>query len=69
MLVSMSWKGDCYDAVAESFFATLEFELITQHDWHSRDEARGGRSTCARVSGNVAGARQRSCRSNLDCAA
>jgi len=41
MLASMSGKGDCYDnAVAESFFATLEFELIMQHDWHSRDEAR-----------------------------
>jgi transposase InsO family protein len=41
MLASMSRKGDCYDnAVAESFFATLEFELIMRHDWHSRDEAR-----------------------------
>jgi len=41
MLASMSRKGDCYDnAVAESFFATLEFELIMKHDWHSRDEAR-----------------------------
>ena len=41
MLASMSAKGDCYDnAVAESFFATLEFELIMKHDWHSRDEAR-----------------------------
>ncbi len=41
MLASMSGKGDCYDnAVAESFFATLEFELIMKHDWHTRDEAR-----------------------------
>ena len=41
MLASMSGKGDCYDnAVAESFFATLEFELIMQHDWHTRAEAR-----------------------------
>jgi len=41
MLASMSGKGDCHDnAVAESFFATLEFELIMQHDWHSRDAAR-----------------------------
>jgi len=41
MLASMSGKGDCYDnAVAESFFATLEFELIMKHDWHSREEAR-----------------------------
>ena len=40
-LASMSRKGDCCDhAVAESFLATLEFELIMQHDWHSRDEAR-----------------------------
>lgn len=41
MLASMSRKGDCYDnAVAESFFATLEFELIMKNDWHTRDEAR-----------------------------
>lgn len=41
MLPSMSRKGDCFDnAVAESFFATLEFELIMQNDWHTRDEAR-----------------------------
>ena len=41
MLASMSGKGNCYDnAVAESCFATLEFELIMQHDWHTRDEAR-----------------------------
>lgn len=41
MLASMSGKGDCYDnAVAESFFVTLEFELIMKHDWHSREEAR-----------------------------
>jgi len=40
MLATMSRKGDCYDAVAESFFDTLEFELIMRHRWHSRDEAR-----------------------------
>jgi transposase InsO family protein len=41
MLASMSGKGDCYDnAVAERFFATLAFELIVQHDWHTRAEAR-----------------------------
>jgi transposase InsO family protein len=41
MLASMSRKGDCYDnAVAESFFATLEFELIMQHKWATRDDAR-----------------------------
>ena len=27
-------------AVAESFFATLEFELLMKNDWHTRDEAR-----------------------------
>jgi putative transposase len=42
MLASMSAKGDCYDnAVAESFFATLEFELVMTHDWHTQ----GGRAT------------------------
>jgi len=41
MLSSMSGKGDCYDnAVAERFFVTLEFELITKHDGHSREETR-----------------------------
>ena len=37
---SMSRKGDCWDnAVAESFFATLEWELIERSDWHTRREA------------------------------
>jgi putative transposase len=43
MIASMSGKGDCYDnAVAESFFSTLEFELLMKHDWHTRAEARRG---------------------------
>ena len=37
---SMSRKGDCWDnAVAESFFATLEWELLDDRDWHSRQAA------------------------------
>lgn len=41
MIASMSAKGDCYDnAVAESFFATLEFELIMQNDWRTKADAR-----------------------------
>lgn len=41
MVASMSAKGDCYDnAVAESFFSTLEFELLMKTDWHTREEAR-----------------------------
>jgi putative transposase len=41
MIASMSGKGDCYDnAVAESFFSTLEFELLMKNDWHTRDDAR-----------------------------
>ena len=41
MIASMSGTGDCYDnAVAESFFSTLEFELLMKHDWQTRDEAR-----------------------------
>ena len=41
MLASMSGKGDCYDnAVAESFFSTLEFELLSRSDWHTREDAR-----------------------------
>jgi putative transposase len=38
---SMSRKGDCWDnAVAESFFATLETELILDADWATRAAAR-----------------------------
>ncbi len=41
VVASMSGTGNCYDnAVAESFFATLEFELLMKHDWSTRDEAR-----------------------------
>ena len=37
----MSRKGNCWDnAVAESFFATVEIELIEGADWHTRNEAR-----------------------------
>jgi putative transposase len=38
---SMSGKGDCWDnAVAESFFATLEWELLMQNDFQTRNDAR-----------------------------
>jgi transposase InsO family protein len=41
LVASMSRKGDCWDnAVAESFFATLETELIEEADWGTRAEAR-----------------------------
>ncbi len=41
-VASMSRKGNCWDnAVAESFFATVEIELIQDEDWHTRSEARG----------------------------
>jgi putative transposase len=41
MQASMSRVGDCWDnAVAESFFATLEFELIARYPWQTRDDAR-----------------------------
>lgn len=34
MVASMSRKGNCWDnAVAESFFATVEWELLTTHDF------------------------------------
>jgi transposase InsO family protein len=37
---SMSRRGNCWDnAVAESFFATLEWELIERSDWHAHAEA------------------------------
>ena len=38
---SMGSVGDCYDnALAESFFATLETELIDRSDWTTMSEAR-----------------------------
>jgi len=38
---SMSRKGDCWDnAVSESFFASLEKELLMDEFFHRRDEAR-----------------------------
>ena len=41
MRASISQKGDCWDnAVAESFFATLEHELIMRRRWTTRAEAR-----------------------------
>ena len=40
MVQSMSRKGDCWDnAVAESFFATLEHELLAGHVFDSHREA------------------------------
>ena len=39
--VSMGSAGDCYDnALAESFFATLECELVARSWWRSHAEAR-----------------------------
>ena len=41
IVASMSKRGDCWDnAVAESFFATLEIELILEADWPTRAAAR-----------------------------
>jgi len=40
IVVSMSRRGDCWDnAVAESFFATLEWELVQDVDWPTRNQA------------------------------
>jgi transposase InsO family protein len=41
LAASMSKQGDCWDnAVAESFFATVETEVIMEADWPTRDAAR-----------------------------
>ena len=38
---SMSGRGDCYDnAVVESFFKTLKTELVYQHEYRTREEAK-----------------------------
>lgn len=40
LIASMSRRGDCHDnAVAESFFSTLEMELIAESDWTTRSQA------------------------------
>ena len=37
----MGSRGDCFDnAMAESFFATLECELLDRQTFHTRDQAR-----------------------------
>jgi putative transposase len=41
VLPSMGRRGDAFDnALAESFFATLEIELLDRRTFRSRDEAR-----------------------------
>ena len=41
MIASMSRPANCYDnAVAESFFSTLECELFVKHTWRTRTDAR-----------------------------
>ncbi len=41
IIPSMARRANCYDnAVVESFFATLEWELIEGSDWATRDAAR-----------------------------
>ncbi len=41
MMPSMGRRGDAFDnAVAESFFATLETELLDRHSFRTRDQAR-----------------------------
>ena len=57
LAASMSRRGDCWDnAVAESFFATLERELIDRWDWRTRAEAATGvLSTCSSGTGIPAG--------------
>ncbi len=40
-ICTLSRKGNCWDtAVAESFFATCEWELIEGSGWHTHEEAR-----------------------------
>lgn len=41
LVQSMGSRGDCFDnAMAESFFATLECELLDKQIFRTRDEAR-----------------------------
>jgi putative transposase len=44
---SMGSVGDCYDnALCESFFATLECELLDRRRFHSHEEARRAVMEC-----------------------
>ncbi len=46
MVASMSRKGDCWDnAVAESFFGTLEQEVVPEVPWRDLPAARKAVST------------------------
>lgn len=39
LLGSMGTIGDCYDnSVAESFFGSLQLELLDEHHWHTREQ-------------------------------
>lgn len=39
LLGSMGSIGDCFDnSVAESFFGSLQLELLDEHRWHTRDQ-------------------------------
>jgi transposase InsO family protein len=50
----MRRKGDCYDnAVAESFFATLEWELLSQRVFSARQRARSALFDYIEVSYNA----------------
>ena len=49
--LSMGSTGDCFDnAMAESFFASLETELIDRSSWRTRADARWRSSTTSRRS-------------------
>jgi len=40
LVASMSRRGNCHDnAVAESFFSTLEMELVTEREWATKTQA------------------------------
>jgi putative transposase len=41
LIPSVGWPGDCYDnAITEAFFATLECDLIAEHNFRTGAEAR-----------------------------
>ncbi|MFJ4775755.1 transposase [Streptomyces sp. NPDC088762] len=47
MRLSVGRTGVCWDnALAESFFATLKNELVSQRNWHSRSVARSAIFEC-----------------------
>jgi transposase InsO family protein len=68
---SMGSVGDAHDnAMAESFFASLECELIDRRNWQTKTEARGGiacSNTSRRSTSRASTPSLHQCAANTSC--